>query len=223
MAKVQKLPFPCWLVVPDLAPSNPIVLPPEVAGPDDPRPSHPIFLPEAPVYPDNSLPGDQPVVEHPIYLPVGPDNTLPGDQPIVDNSLPSDQPGIDNTLPPFVDNSLPGDQPVIDNSLPPLQPRPEHPIYDPVYPDNSLPPEAGKVGDLDFYQRKTVGINWDPDALVPSMMVGVYVKENGSFTKVRTVPNNGASSVTYPADYTGTATFRVSGINGYCEGTVKVT
>ena len=59
--------------------------------------------------------------------------------------------------PPWIDNTLPGVPPYVDNTLPGWQPRPshpiviippgaidgihpEHPIFLPVYPDNTLPP-----------------------------------------------------------------------------------
>jgi hypothetical protein len=69
---------------------------------------------------DNTLPGQLPRPEHPIYYPIPPGG-------IIDNTLPGQQPGIDNTLP--------GSQPGIDNTLPGSQPKPEQPIY--------LPPGSG--------------------------------------------------------------------------------
>ena len=36
------------------------------------------------------------------------------------------------------------------------------------------------------------------------------------------MPNTGYSSVTFPQDFTGERTFRVSGAWGYCEGEVTV-
>jgi hypothetical protein len=108
-----------------------------------------------------------------------------------------DQP--DNTLPRPPDTETPVDPPVVDNTLP----------------ETSL-------GELDFYQRKTLGINWDP-ALLSDTEVGIFVVEDDGPYKVRTVPNSGASSVTFPSDFTGTRTFRVGGESGYLEGTAQIT
>jgi hypothetical protein len=235
MAELHRIDGPAWLIVPDVGdpqPSHPIVLPPDVEEPGDERPSHPIYFPD--LKPDNSLPGPQPSPEHPIFLPGGPvdpdwgisierpDNTLPGDLPRPDQGLPGDQP--------HPDQGLPGDQPYPDNSLPGFQPFPEHPIFFPPYPDNSLPPYVDnelpgggepEVGELSFYQRKTIGINWDPN-FDPAVTVAIYVVDGETTSKVRTVPNNGASSVTFPQDFTGERTFRVAGSQSYCEGTVTV-
>ena len=87
--------------------------------------------------PDQTLPGDLPVPEHPIWYPLPPggqiDNTLPGSQPQPDQGLPGSQPGIDNTLPPSGSwlpvyiwgpndprpgTGLPGSQPQPDQGLP---------------------------------------------------------------------------------------------------------
>jgi len=69
---------------------------------------------------DNTLPGQLPRPEHPIFYPLPPggviDNTLPGSQP---------QP----------DQGLPGEQPKPDQGLPGEQPSAEHPIV--------LPPGSG--------------------------------------------------------------------------------
>ena len=61
---------------------------------------------------DNTLPGQLPRPEQPIYYPLPPGG-------IIDNTLPGQQPGIDNTLPPGVDNTLPTPPPGVDNTLPP--------------------------------------------------------------------------------------------------------
>lgn len=109
----------------------------------------------SPGAPDQTLPGDLPRPEHPIYLP------LPPGAP-VDPSY-----GIDINAP-YPDQGLPGSQPKPDQGLPGAQPKPEHPIvlppdsggWDPVYiwgptdprptppialppTDGTAPPEAG--------------------------------------------------------------------------------
>ena len=100
-----------------------------------------------PPRPDNTLPGDIPRPEHPIYYPLPPlgiwgpgfpypDQGLPGDQPKPDQGLPGDQPipshpivlppgGNGGWLPVYIDNTLPGDQPYPDQGLPGSQPRPD--------------------------------------------------------------------------------------------------
>jgi hypothetical protein len=183
-----------------------------IVAPDDPTvPPTPGDIP----HPDHELPGDQPSVEHPIVLP--PDAETPDDvhpeHPIV---LPPDL-GIWPNPP---EGSVLPEHPIV---LPPDMPDgpgdaiPSHPIYFPPYPDNSLPAGLENAGEPDFYQRKTLGINWDA-AFDPAKVVGIYAE--GSL--VRTVANDGSSSVTYPQDFTGDVTIRVAGINYYLEGTYTV-
>jgi len=188
---------PVWIV----KPGGGELVPPSQRPPTDPdaHPEHPIVLP-----PD--VPPDTGDVhpEHPIVLPpeLGiwpnpPEGSVLPEHPIV--------------IPPDVPEG------------PPEGAHPAHPIYiGDVYPDNSLPPGLSQVGDLDFYQRKCVGINWDPE-FDPAKVVSVYAVEGENATKVRTVANDGSSSVTYPQDFTGEVTLRVAGINGYLEGTYTVT
>jgi hypothetical protein len=118
--------------------------------------------------PDQTLPGDLPKPEHPIFFPLPPgapvdpeygipedgpypDQGLPGDQPKPDQGLPGDQPrpshpialppgGGGGWLPVYIDNTLPGDQPYPDQGLPGDQPRPDQglPGSQP-HPDNTLP------------------------------------------------------------------------------------
>ena len=97
-----------------------------------------------PPRPDNTLPGDLPRPEHPIWFPLPPggypDNTLPGDLPRPDHELPGDQPHPEHPifLPPDGGNWLPiyiwG----------PNDPRPTPPIELP--PDGTMPDdESAKV------------------------------------------------------------------------------
>ena len=82
--------------------------------------------------PDQTLPGNLPKPEHPIYFP------LPPGAPYPDQGLPGSQPGIDNTLPPSPGSGwlpvyihgpsdprpgtgLPGQQPKPDQGLPPIE------------------------------------------------------------------------------------------------------
>jgi hypothetical protein len=190
---------PVWIVQPDVEdiphPAHPIVLPPDTPPDGNPHPEHPIVLP-----PDVGIWPEPP--ERPDIEPPDPDAPRP-EHPIV--------------IPPDVPE-------------PPDGAHPAHPIYINAYPDNSLPPGIEAVGELDFYQRKTLGINWDP-SFDPAKAVGVYASDNsaggdeagGEFTLVRTVPNDGTSSVTYPQDFTGVVSIRVAGINGYLEGTATIT
>jgi hypothetical protein len=141
------------------------------------------------------------------------------------------QPPDTGEEPPHIDHTLPGDLPHPEHPIvlppdlpdgPPSDAHPAHPIYIDAYPDNSLPPGLEAVGELEFYQRKTVGINWDA-SFDPAKIVGVYASTDGeNFSEVRTVANDGSSSVTYPQDFTGEVYLRVSGINGYLEGSYTV-
>jgi hypothetical protein len=165
-----------------------------IVAPGDEHPAHPIVLP--PDVPPDS--GNVPA--HPIILPGEPTHPI--------------APGGETPEHPIV---LPNPPDVGDA-------HPEHPIAWPdPYPDNSLPEGLQPVGELEFYQRKTLGINWDP-GFDPAQAVGVYAaEEDADPVLVRTVPNDGTSSVTYPSDYTGEVTIRVAGINGYLEGSTTIT
>jgi hypothetical protein len=153
--------------------------------------------------------------EHPIVLPPDtPEDGAHPEHPIVIPD-PGTPPSGAHPEHPIV---LPGD-PEWGDDL-----KPTHPIVLPpdAYPDNSLPPGLEAVGELDFYQRKTLGINWD-ESFDPAQAVGVYAGSGeGDLTLVRTVANDGSSSVTYPQDFTGEVTIRVAGINGYLEGTTTI-
>ncbi len=97
---------------------------------------------------------------------------------------------------------------------------PTHPIEIPPLPEP--PAELENKGEPDFYQRKTLGINWD-SSFDPSAVVGIYAATGGgALSLVRTVGNDGTSSVTYPQDFTGDVTIRVAGVEGYLEGTTTV-
>jgi hypothetical protein len=174
-------------------------MPPKAIGPvwivqpGDEHPAHPIVLP-----PDTP-PDSGNVPAHPIFLPGEPTHPI--------------APGGETPEHPIV---LPNPPDVGDA-------HPEHPIAWPdPYPDNSLPEGLQPVGELEFYQRKTLGINWDP-GFDPAQAVGVYAsEEDNDPVLVRTVANDGSSSVTYPQDYTGEVTIRVAGINGYLEGSTTI-
>jgi hypothetical protein len=158
------------------------------------------------------MPPDDAQPENPIVLPpdVPPDGDVIPSHPIV---LPGDPSG-GTPEHPIV---LPGDPEIPDDA------HVEHPIELPdLYPDNSLPAGLANVGSVDFYQRKTLGFNWDA-SFDPAQAVGIYASAgDGELMRVRTVANDGSSCVTYPTDFTGSVTIRVAGIDGYLEGTTTV-
>lgn len=87
-----------------------------------PKPPGATTPPGQPPRPDQTLPGDLPHPEHPIYWP------LPPGAPVdPEYGIPEDGPHPDHTLP--------GAQPRPDHDLPGAQPHPEHPIV--------LPPDSG--------------------------------------------------------------------------------
>ena len=102
---------------------------------------------------DNTLPGDLPHPEHPIYYPLPPDvpppvvdNTLPGAQPHPEHPIVLPPGGSGGWLPVYIDNTLPGVDPGWSGGVaPPGQeggaPRPTHPIVLP--PEGTAPPEVG--------------------------------------------------------------------------------
>jgi hypothetical protein len=183
----------------------------DIGGPGaQPGPEHPIVIPDpgGGEHPEHPIaPGGGP--SHPIVLPPDaiwppgsgidmPDQGLPGEQPHPDQGLPGDQPGVSHPI-------APGGGPT-------------HPIVLPT------PPDGGEeqVGGLEFYQRKTLGINWDSsfdECAVVTVQAGTTADD---LVTVRTVANDGTSSVTYPQDFTGEVTIRVCGMDGYLEGTTTV-
>ncbi len=106
-----------------------------------------------PPRPDNTLPGDLPRPEHPIWyplppgVPVDPEWGIPEDGPHPDQGLPGEQP--------HPDQGLPGSQPRPDQGLPGPQPHPEHPIvlppgggnWKPIYIWGQPHPDQGLPGD----------------------------------------------------------------------------
>jgi hypothetical protein len=82
----------------------------------------------SPPYPDQTLPGDLPHPEHPIYWP------LPPDAPVDPSYGIPVIPGMEGGAP-RPDQGLPEPQPHPDQGLPGPQPHPEHPIV--------LPPDSG--------------------------------------------------------------------------------
>jgi len=91
------------------------------AYPDQGLPAPQPPKPPSPGAPDQTLPGDLPRPEHPIYFP------LPPDVPV--------DPGYGVPEGAYPDQGLPGEQPRPDQGLPGEQPKPEHPIV--------LPPGSG--------------------------------------------------------------------------------
>jgi hypothetical protein len=94
-------------------------------------------------------------------------------------------------------------------------------------------PEPEPAGEqLGFFQRSTVGFNWNPatigseseevaiDAWVPADPTNF--DGDGSWRNVRTVPNMGSSSVTYPSDFSGPVRLRVRGTAGAVPGDYTV-
>jgi len=175
-----------------------IVQPEDTPPPQEPgTPAHPIVLP-----PDGIWGPTDPRPNPPIVIPPDPPLTIWG---------PTDP----RPTPPI---NLPGDPDVPGDVFP------GHPIYipDDVYPDNSLPEGLQNAGSPDFYQRKTLGINWDEN-FDKAQMVAIYAgTADAEPVKVRTVANNGASSVTYPQDFSGEVVIRVAGMDNYLEGTTTV-
>jgi hypothetical protein len=120
----------------------------------------------------------------------------------------------------------PGDEPHPEHPIAGTDERPEHPI---VIPPDEETPEVPEE-ELDFFQRTTLGFNWTPSSVgTEGEQVGVDAwqpepgNDVGSWLNVRTVPNNGSSSVTYPADFTGDVKIRVRGSAGTVSGEATVT
>jgi hypothetical protein len=112
--------------------------------------------------------------------------------------------------------------------LPPDTPEDAHPEHPIVIPDEETPEAPDE--ELDFFQRTTLGFNWTPSSVgTEGEQVGVDAwqpepnDDVGSWLNVRTVPNNGSSSVTYPADFTGDVKIRVRGSAGTVSGEATVT
>jgi hypothetical protein len=169
---------------------------PPAPGDGGAQPEHPIVLP-----PDAETPGDA-HPEHPIVLP--PDLGIWPNPP--EGSVLPEHPIV---IPP-------------DITAPPDGAHPAHPIYIDAYPDNSLPVGLQNAGEPEFYQRKTLGINWDKE-FDKAKVVGIYASSGGGEPSlVRQVANDGSSSVTYPQDFTGEVTIRVAGMDYYLEGTTTV-
>ena len=170
--------------------------------------------------------------------------------PEVDNTLPDpdDQPHAD-TQPvpdqPYVDIAPPGDQPHPDHTLPGDLPHAEHPIVlPPDVPETEPPPEqppvdpgteppAAEEEELAFFQRVTLGFNWNAISVgTEGEQVGIDAwtptdpddfDGEGSWRNVRTVPNSGSSSVTYPSDFAGPVRIRVRGSAASVSGDFTVT
>lgn len=157
---------------------------------------------------------EMPHPEHPIVLPpdTPPDSGLTPEHPIVipDPGTPVD-PNAPEVSHPIV---LPGD-PSWGDDL-----KPTHPIVLPNPPDGGGSTEP--VGAPTFYQRKTLGINWD-SSFDSSAVVDIKAGDSDTDPiTVRTVANDGTSSVTYPQDFTGQVTIQVVGKDGYLEATTTI-
>ena len=148
---------------------------------DLPRPEHPIFFPlppGAPVDPDYGLPSERP------------DQGLPGAQPRPDQGLPGSQPRPDQGLPgsqPHPEHPIAGTGNRPDQGLPGAQPRPEHPIV--------LPPDSG--GWVPIYiwgggnePMPTPPIHLPPDGSAPDEGEGAEIKFKAVWT-----PSNGWQTV----------------------------
>jgi hypothetical protein len=101
--------------------------------------------------------------------------------------------------------------------------KPEHPI---VLPDEETPEVEEE---LEFFQRTTLGFNWtimsigtEGEQIGVDAWEGDPASEDGKWLNVRTVPNNGSSSVTYPSDFTGAVKIRVRGSAGTVSGETTV-
>ncbi len=113
-----------------------------------PRPTPPGGQPPRP---DNTLPGDLPRPEHPIYWPLPPGVPIDPEYGIPENG-------------PHPDQGLPGEQPKPDQGLPGPQPHPEHPIV--------LPPGEGDWKPIYIWGpgdgRPTPPIHLPPDGEGPA-------------------------------------------------------
>ena len=154
-----------------------------------------------------------------------PDQTLPEDLPHPDQSPPTDQPSPDHTLP----GDLPhAEHPIV---LPPDVPETEPPDQPPV--DPGTEPPAAEEEELAFFQRITLGFNWNAISVgTEGEQVGIDAwapndpndfEGEGNWRNVRTVPNSGSSSVTYPSDFTGPVRIRVRGSAASVSGDFAVT
>jgi hypothetical protein len=112
----------------------------------------------------------------------------------------------------------------------PDDPHVEHPIVIP--PETEVPPEVEEE-QLSFFQRITLGVNWNANSVgTEGEEVGIdaWVPDDpanfdgeGTWRNVRSVPNNGSSSVTYPSDFTGRVRLRVRGSAATVSGQTNVT
>jgi hypothetical protein len=141
------------------------------------------------------MPGEEPHPEHPIEM--------PGEEPHPEHPI---------VLPPDVPETEPPDQPEV--------------------PPDTEPP-VSEEEELDFFQRVTLGFNWNQNTVgTEGEEVGVdaWVPDDeanfdgeGTWRNVRSVPNTGSSSVTYPADFTGPVRIRVRGSAATVPGDFTVT
>ena len=124
------------------------------------------------------------------------------------------------------------------------EPHPEHPIVLPPDTPETEPPDQPEVPpdteppvseeeELDFFQRITLGFNWIQDTVgAEGEEVGIDAwtpddpanfEGEGTWRNVRSVPNTGSSSVTYPSDFTGSVRLRVRGSAATVPGDFTVT
>jgi hypothetical protein len=104
-------------------------------------------------------------------------------------------------------------------------------ITEEIPPDEPVPEEV-PAESLQFFQRSTVGFNWTPSSVgneTEQVAIDAWVPNDptnfdgdGNWRNVRTVPNMGSSSVTYPADYAELVRLRVRGSAGTVPGDYQV-
>jgi hypothetical protein len=112
--------------------------------------------------------------------------------------------------------------------LPPDTPDDAHPEHPIVLPDEETPEVAEE---LSFFQRTTLGFNWEiawlGDENSP-VFIDAWVDDpaadgGGTWRNVRTVLNDGSSSVTYASDFSGPVKIRCRGESGSVSGSATVT
>jgi hypothetical protein len=178
---------------PPLPPSGGEEIPPE-GEVTPPEGEIPVEPTEPPVEPTEPGP-DDPVPTHPIVIP------------------PEEETGTGETTGEGGSDDVSGEIPIdVDTGE-------ELPVE-----EQPPPEEPTALGALGFFQRKTLGIKWDPQVIVgdDDGNVAISVAIDDAWSRVRTVPNNGHSSVTFPKNFTGERVVRIIGSNGFFEGTATI-
>jgi uncharacterized protein YkwD len=88
----------------------------------------------------------------------------------------------------------------------------------------SLPPDPkpDPTHKLRFDDRHAIGIYWDADIFTGAKIVQLYVWAGSNWSKVRDVPNNGNTYVTYPLAFTGSGKVKVTDSIVSVEGSFTV-